>query len=309
MTPLEIAVVATGGTIACEKDDAGALVPRRLATQLIQQARIDVPFRPVDIRSLDSSAMTLADIDDLVATVHEQLADPKIAGVVVTHGTDSMVDTALALDLFHTDSRPVVLTGAQYAADAPSPDGPENLRTAFDYIAGGGDSEQGVVIAFGGEILPARGLVKVDTHALDAFRPTYPDVASALERPTPLSPVALAALNIPIVAGWAGAGPDILDAVIQMHPDGVVVEGMGSGNVSEQMGHAIKRARAVGIPVVLTTVVPHGKVEFAYGGAGGGATLGETGVIPGGWLRASQARIALAVALATGTDPASLICG
>lgn len=309
MTPLEIAVVATGGTIACEKDDAGALVPRRLATQLIQQARIDVPFRPVDIRSLDSSAMTLADIDDLVATVHEQLADPKITGVVVTHGTDSMVDTALALDLFHTDSRPVVLTGAQYAADAPSPDGPGNLRAAFEYIASGGESEQGVVIAFGGKILPARGLVKADTHALDAFRPTYPDVDSAPERPTPLSRSSLAGLNIPIVAGWAGAEPDILDAVIQMRPDGIIVEGMGSGNVSEQMGHAIKRALAAGIPVVLTTVVPHGKVEFAYGGAGGGATLGEKGAIPGSWLRASQARIALAVALATGVDPASLICG
>ena len=137
MNALEIAVVATGGTIACEADETGALVPRRTSEELIESAGITAPCRPVDVRALDSSSMTLADVDALIATVHEQLADPSVAGVVVTHGTDSMAETAFALDLFHTNpAKPVVVTGAQRAADADTPDGPGNLRAAADYISG-----------------------------------------------------------------------------------------------------------------------------------------------------------------------------
>lgn len=311
MSTLEIAVVATGGTISCEADAAGALVPRCTAAELIESAGITAPCRPVDVRALDSSSMTLADVDALVTTVHEQLADPAIGGVVVTHGTDSLAETAFALYLFHTDpAKPVVVTGAQRAADAADPDGPGNLRAAVEFIAGRTrPTTDGVVIAFGGTITPARGAVKADTQALDAFCSTTSESDVTPARPAPITPVPLGGMNIPIVAGWAGADGDIVDAVIGMAPDGIVVEGMGSGNVSEQMGQALHRALDAGIPVVVTTVVPHGKVEFAYGGAGGGATLGDRGAIPAGWLRAGQARIALAAALSAGIDPAALIGG
>lgn len=309
MNTLEIAVVATGGTIACEADDSGALVPRRTAAQLIDSAGVSVPCRPVDVRALDSSSMTLADVDALVATVHEQLADPSVAGVVVTHGTDSLVETAFALDLFHSDPRPVVVTGAQRAADSLHPDGPGNLRAAVEYIDAGGDLSKGAVVAFGGQILPARGLVKADTHALAAFRPTIGKEAIAPVRPDPIAPVPLAGMKIPVVTAWAGADGAVVDAVTNMKPDGIVVDGMGSGNVSEEMGQALLRALDAGIPVVVTTVVPGGRVEFAYGGAGGGATLGSRGAIPAGWLRAGQARIALAAAVSAGIEPQVLIGG
>lgn len=309
MNASEIALVATGGTIACEADATGALVPRRTAAELIESAGVDVPCRPVDVRAVDSSSMTLADVDALIAVVHEQLADPSVAGVVVTHGTDSLAETAFALDLLHSDPRPVVVTGAQRAADAEEPDGPGNVRAAMEHIVSGGDLSKGVVVAFGGQIHPARGLVKADTHALDAFRPTVGNGAVAPVRPDPIAPVALAGATIPVVAAWAGADGSIVDAVAALKPDGIVVEGLGSGNVSDEMGQALLRAIDAGIPVVITTVVPGGKVEFAYGGAGGGATLGSRGAIPGGWLRAGQARIALAVALSAGVDPRALIGG
>ena len=315
MNTSEIAVVATGGTIACVADETGALVPRLSASELIESAGIDVPCRPVDVRALDSSSMTLADVDALVATVHEQLADPAICGAVVTHGTDSMAETAFALDLFHrSPEKPVVVTGAQRAADASEPDGPGNLRAAVDFIAnrtaGTGaniDPGSGVMVAFGGKITPARGVIKADTHALDAFRPTGGAAGDRPARPAGIGAVPLGEMNIPIVTGWAGAEGDIVDAVVSLNPDGIVVEGMGSGNVSEQMGEALQRALNAGIPVVITTVVPSGKVEFSYGGAGGGATLGARGAIPAGWLRAGQARIALAAALSAGVDPATFI--
>lgn len=309
MNPSEIAVVATGGTIACEADESGALVPRRTASELIAAAGVDAPCRPVDVRALDSSSMTLADVDALVAEVHAQLADPAVAGVVVTHGTDSLAETAFALDLFHSDPRPVVVTGAQRAADANDPDGPGNLRAAVEYIVSGSDADAGVVVAFGGRILPARGVVKADTHSLDAFRHTAGSSGAAPVRPEPLAPIELGLTTIPVLAGWAGADGALVDAVIGMRPDGIVVEGMGSGNVSEDMGQALHRALDAGIPVVITTSVSSGKVEFAYGGAGGGATLGDRGALPAGWLRAGQARIALAAAIAAGIDPMRIISG
>lgn len=308
-----VALIATGGTIACTRDESGALRPTLNATELVEMSGHNggVEIRCIDVRSLDSSSMTLHDVDSVINMVHSQLQDPQVCGVVVTHGTDSLVDTAFAVDLTHADPRPVVFTGAQRPADDPDPDGPVNLRAAIDYASADVDAadtatslSKGVVVAFGGQVRPARGLVKADTDNADAFASTW---ELPVIRPDAIAPTRLAGLRIPVVAAWAGAGDGIIDAVVAAKPDGIVVEALGSGNVSDQMGLGIARAIANGIPVVVTTAVPFGPVEFAYGGAGGGNTLGELGAIPSGWLRASQARIALATALSAGIDPISLI--
>lgn len=311
-----VALIATGGTIACTRDETGALRPTLNATELVEMSGHDssVDIRCIDVRSLDSSSMTLNDVDSVINMVHSQLQDPQVCGVVVTHGTDSLVDTAFAVDLTHADPRPVVFTGAQRPADDPDPDGPANLRAAIDYASADVDAadtvdaatslSKGVVVAFGGQVRPARGLVKAHTDNSDAFANTW---ELPVIRPDAIAPTRLAGLRIPVIAAWAGAGDGIIDAVVAAKPDGIVVEAMGSGNVSDQMGRGIARAVDSGVPVVITTAVPFGPVEFAYGGAGGGSTLGELGAIPSGWLRASQARIALATAISAGIDPISLI--
>ncbi|GAB3081070.1 asparaginase [Corynebacterium aquatimens] len=327
-----VAVVATGGTIACTKDADGALTPTLSCAELVASCGTSVPTRCLDIRSLDSSSMTLADVDLVIATIHEQFRDPDVCGVVVTHGTDSMVDTSFAAELMLTHDRPVTFTGAQRPADHDAPDGPANLKLAIEYAAGAtaasdqptcpadpvSTGRRGATVVFGGRIHPARGLVKHHTHELSAFSSTYSVPSASPFSPHPagpppsrphsaVAPVRLAGMRIPVVAAWAGAGDGVMDAVIAAEPDGIVVEGLGSGNVSDDMGHAIARALDHGIPVVVTTAVPFGPVEFAYGGAGGGTTLGDLGAIPSGWLRAGQARIALATALAAGVDPRTLI--
>ena len=112
-------------------------------------------------------------------------------------------------------------------------------------------------------------------------------------------------LNIPIVRAWAGADDALLRALGPI--DGLVLEALGSGNVSAGMGEAVAKLLRRGVPVVVATSVPYGEVSFAYGGAGGGSTLGDLGALPAGYLSAGQARIALATALATGMDPRSLL--
>lgn len=299
-------MISTGGTIACHTNAAGALVPHLTAADLVAASKTEVATRPRDMTSVDSSSMTLADLDRLVDTVHEELAAPSTAGVVVTHGTDSLAETAFTLDLFHTDPRPVVVTGAQRSADAIDPDGPANVKDAIELAAAGHLLNKGVIVSFGGRDLPARGLVKRDISALDAFANTW---ELPVIRPDSIAPVALEGMNIPILRAWAGATGDVVHAALATQPHGIVVEALGAGNVSDHMGNALAEVLDAGVPVVITTSVPFGAVKFAYGGSGGGHTLGDRGAIASGWLRAGQARIALATALSAGVDPRILIGG
>ncbi|OAH24987.1 L-asparaginase [Corynebacterium stationis] len=300
-----IAVVATGGTIACTTDDTGALVPTVSAAELVEAAReistpSDVDISAIDSVRLDSSSLSLTDLDDLLQRVHALIADDSIAGVVITHGTDSMEDTAMALELFHTGKKPVVITGAQRSFDHLESDGLQNLADAISYAANGAP---GVSIRFGGLTIPARGAFKAHTSALEAFQATSQKIRT---RPTlPLTP--LAGKDVVIISAWPGAPRLLVDAAVASGINGIIVEGLGSGNMGSEMGEGVKDALDAGIPVLITTRVPEGSVTLAYGGDGGGATLAQAGALGTGTLRAGQARMVLLAALATGTDVASLL--
>ena len=300
-----IAVVATGGTIACTTDANGALVPTVSAAELVEAAReistpSDVDISAIDSVRLDSSSLSLTDLDDLLQRVHALLADDSIAGVVITHGTDSMEDTAMALELFHTGKKPVVITGAQRSFDHLESDGPQNLADAISYAANGAP---GVSIRFGGLTIPARGAFKAHTSALEAFQATTQKIRT---RPTlPLTP--LAGQDVVIISAWPGAPRLLVDAAVASGINGIIVEGLGSGNMGSEMGEGVKDALDAGIPVLITTRVPEGSVTLAYGGDGGGATLAQAGALGTGTLRAGQARMVLLAALATDTDVSNLL--
>lgn len=296
---MNVLVISTGGTIASAANDRGALVPTLTGKELVARCGTTRQVRAIDVASLDSSSMGLAEIDMLRETVRTSLLDDS-ASLVITHGTDSMAETALALDLVHADPRPVVLTGAMRPADHASPDGPANLRGAIEVAATRRDT--GVLVHFAGETLPARGLMKSQTTSEHAFSLTS---GTPLPRPMAVPAAPLAGLNIPIIRAWAGADDALIRALGPI--DGLVLEALGSGNVSAGMGGAVAKLLRRGVPVVVATSVPYGEVSFAYGGAGGGSTLGDLGALPAGYLSAGQARIALATALATGVDPRSLL--
>lgn len=300
-----IAVVATGGTIACTLDEHGALVPTVSAAELVDAALSlsavpRVNTRAIDSVRLDSSSLTLPDLDDLLQRVHALLADASIAGVVITHGTDSMEDTAMALELFHIGDKPVVITGAQRSFDHPDSDGPQNLADAIAYATTGAP---GVSIRFGGLTVPARGAFKSHTSSLEAFTAVPTPMKT---RPT-LALTPLAGNDVVIISAWPGASRTMVDAAVASGAGGIIVEAMGSGNMGSQMGEGVADALEAGIPILITTRVPEGSVSLAYGGSGGGATLARNGALGTGTLRAGQARMVLLAALATGTDVAELL--
>ena len=104
-----VLVISTGGTIASTTDATGARVPTLTCEELVSRSGTTEPVRTYDAASLDSSSVTLAEVDILRSLVRKALDDASVTGIVITHGTDSMADTALALDLVHDDPRPVVL--------------------------------------------------------------------------------------------------------------------------------------------------------------------------------------------------------
>lgn len=299
-----IAVLATGGTIACTADANGALVPTVDCAGLLDAVASSlkgIDTVAVDLVQLDSSSITLADLDLIVSAVHEQLRNDSIDGVVLTHGTDSMEETAMALDLFHDRSKPVVMTGAQRAFDHPQSDGLTNLVDALRLAARGNVSD--VVIQFGSQTIPARGVYKKHTTELRAFSSIAVNRPSAL--PLPVTP--LAGNKVATIAAYPGGARLLIDAAVSAGYQGLVVSAMGSGNMGPDMGAAVADALREGVKVVISSRVAEGDIKLSYGGAGGGATLADLGAVGSGRLRAGQARIALAAALATGTDVAELV--
>ncbi|MBN9643120.1 asparaginase [Corynebacterium mendelii] len=301
-----IAVITTGGTIACTADDTGALIPTVSGTALVDKIAARCPsvrFTVTEIDRLDSSAMGFADIDTVVAAVHEALSDDTVTGVIVTHGTDSMEETAVAIDVFHSDDRPVVITGAQKPFNHPQADGIFNLLDAVNIVAAPTAQGIGALIVFGRAVLPARGAVKWHTTDELAFATNAPEEPA---RPDPLPVAELAGVTVDVICASPGDDGHLVQAAIANGAQGLVVEALGGGNVGPGMGRAIADALHDGIPVVITTRVPRGEVHGSYGGAGGGATLKAAGAIGSRYLRAGQARVLLAAAIAAGVHPATL---
>ncbi|WP_432501422.1 asparaginase [Kineococcus arenarius] len=293
-----LAVVTTGGTIASTRDEHGVSTPSLGAAALLAGAVPDARVRVVEALRADSSSLTLADAGRVRVAVAGALADADVAAVVVLHGTDSMEETALLLDLHHDDVRPVVLTGAQRTADDPEPDGPANVahaaRTALDPAARG----RGVLVAFGGRVHPAAGLSKRHTTDLDAFSsPAVP-----LPRAQPLPWTDAPWPRVDVVAVSPGGDGVLVDAALAAGARGVVLQALGSGNASADVVEAVRRCTRAGVAVVVTTRVPGGPVSAGYGGGGGGHDLAAAGAVPSGWLRTGQARVLLASLLRTGAD-------
>jgi L-asparaginase len=250
--------------------------------------------------SVDSSTMSLEGMVAIRDAVTAVLDDPRVDGVVVLHGTDTLEETAMLLDLFHDDPRPVVLTGAQRPADDPHPDGPGNARAA-QRAAGAADMRgRGVLIVFGDRILPARGARKTHTTRLDGFEHYLP-AAEGRRGVFPWCP-RIGRIRVDVVALYPGCDRTLIDASLAAGARGIVLEAMGSGNGNPMVLAAVEDCVAKGVTVVITSRVPYGVVQPIYGGAGGGRDLTGAGAVSSPWLRAGQARVLLAALLATDAD-------
>ncbi|MFT4042385.1 MAG: asparaginase [Gordonia sp. (in: high G+C Gram-positive bacteria)] len=308
MAPTRIVLITTGGTVASTTGADGA-VPMLSAEQLLStayrnsetrtQADLDLDIATVDLMSVDSSAMTVAHQVRIVAAIAHALADPAVTAVVVTHGTDTMEETAFLADLTAADPRPVVFTGAQFPADSPHPDGPANIGCALRAAADPHNRGRGVLIAVGGRLVPARGAFKASTNDPTAFD----TVCDRLPRPLLPAPMTVGRVaRVDAFTLYPGVSPSLIASAVDQRAGAIVLAGTGSGNTHPDITAEVIGARQAGVIVVVTTRVPYGPVIPTYGGGGGAVDLERAGALVSRWLRAPQARTALIALLSTGHD-------
>jgi L-asparaginase len=314
----KVIVLSTGGTIATRRDVQGVGLAKDRARELLGSLPFDpgVELEGVDVLCAGSYLFTLADMREVAVRAREALADPDALGVVVTHGTDGMEETAYLADLFHDDCRPVVFTGAQRPADAPDGDGPRNLADAIAVAACGRARDLGVLIGFDGQIFAASGTRKTHTLAPAAF--SAPDsgplgrvregrvellMTPMRAKPLDLDAFRLDGVRTDIVALYPGCDATALRAVVDAGATGVVLQALGAGNANPLIRDEVARITEAGVVVALSTRVDAGPVAALYGN-GGGADLVEAGAIPTGALRPPQARMLLSALLGCHTDPA-----
>lgn len=299
-----VAVIATGGTIASQRGKDGASTPTLNGDDLLATlGEVGAKLRPIDLMAKDSSSLTLIDMQSISEAIEAQIADPQISGVVVLHGTDAMEETALLVQLQRNHSKPVIFTGAQFTADHPNADGPSNLKTAIDLAADPANAQQGVLIAFGGRIVPAWGAFKFSSDHADAFRSVR-----ELERPEAgRLPASVSGTRVDIVAIHPGCDDLHLQASIQAGSHGIVLAALGSGNANATIVQAVKQCAQNNIPVVVSSRVPTGMLAPGYGGGGGGHDLVAAGAVHSQTLRPGQARILLASLIASKSPKAAII--
>lgn len=312
---MRVVVLSTGGTIA-SRATGDAKTATDSAADLLARAGAPSGTRieGCDVFRVGSFRMTLDHQQQLLQAVLGALAEPDVVGVVVTHGTDTMEESAFLVDLFLDDVRPVVFTGAQRSADAPDSDGPANLRDALTVATSSAARGLGSLIVFEGAVLPARGTRKTHTLASGAF--AAPDrgplgavvdgrlrVHAEPRRGKPLDPARLdlPGVRVDIVPVYPGVDTVALDAVVAAGARAVVLEATGAGNANPTLRDAVAELSARGVVVALSTRVHAGPVVPIYGD-GGGRDLLAAGALPTGTLRPGQVRVLLLALLGTGAS-------
>jgi L-asparaginase len=312
-------VLFTGGTISMKIDPAtGAAMPALSGEEIVSRVsglRKEARLTLEDYARLPGPHVTPHWMWRLRGRIAEVTADPAVDGVVVTHGTDTLEETAFLADLTLDGTKPVVFCGAMRTVSEPGWDGPANLmtavRTAVHPDAGG----RGVLVAVGEEIHGAGEATKWHTQSLAAFHSGSGPLGAldrghvvfhrpAFRRPV-LRPRRLVT-EVDLHTMAAGTDEALLRASLARGARGLVLEATGAGNVPPTALPAVRAALSNGVAVVVVSRCGQGRVGPVYGYEGGGLNLREMGVLFGGDLRGPKARIKLMVALGVTSDPSEL---
>lgn len=309
-----VAIITTGGTIA-EKNDpkTGGAVPAVSGQDLI--AAVPGLSKVANIvvhkySNIDSSQMTPELWAGLSRKVDQVLNDPNIKGAVITHGTDTMAEASYFLDLTLKAKKPVVFVGAMRDASDLSPDGPANILNAVTQVCSDKAQDWGVTVTLNQYVNSARYVRKTNTTNVQTFNSgphgylgyiAMGKVYRYNDRPKNVKLTLPKKLpKVALLSAYAGSDGGFVRYAVDSGYKGIVIEGVGAGNVNAKVNQAIKYALSKDVAVVICSRVPHGSVMPIYGDEGGGEELQRIGAILSNDLYGPKARLLLMLALAQG---------
>jgi L-asparaginase len=317
-----VLVLATGGTISNTEGDR--LTGEDLVAELPQLgelARISVE----QFSNVASGAITLEQWQGMAARIDELFRGrDDLAGIVITHGTDTMEETAYFLDLTLAQCRPVIVTGAMRRASMAGADGPANLLNSVRLAVADEAREVGAVVLMNDEILPAREVTKVHTSRVNAFVAVGagplgvadPDAVVLERSPRPRScgtpAFDLTGVDelprVDVVYTYLGADGAMIRSAVEAGARGIVIASVGRGGTTPAQREAMAEARARGVHVVLSSRTGAGRVPTARGsGPDPDAPAGEGAILGAGDLTPQKARVLLMLALTRTDQPHELL--
>lgn len=312
----KVAIIFTGGTISMKVDKRLAAAIPALSSEEIMSMVTNID-RLADIETYTYGKhpgphMTPNMMFELSEIVQSYLEREDITGVVITHGTDTLEETAYFLDLHIQSDKPIVMVAAMRNSSELGYDGPSNLSAAICTAVSDEARHKGVLIVMNNEVNSAQEATKMHTMSLDTFKSPefgplgivdndevifYRDIVRHTHIDTNY-----VENNVHLLKAAVGMDSDLIDYLISKQAKGLVIEAMGRGNLPPTVVPGIKRALDSGVTIVLVSRCPIGRVLDSYGYEGGGKMLRDLGVIFGGNMNGQKARIKLMLALAKTND-------
>lgn len=311
-------VIHTGGTISMSQDQSNKVVtndinPISMHQDVINQyAQID-ELNPFNV---PSPHMTIQHVKQLKDIILEAVSNKYYDGFVITHGTDTLEETAFLLDLILGIEQPVVITGAMRSSNEIGSDGLYNYISAIRVASDEKARHKGVMVVFNDEIHTARNVTKTHTSNTNTFQSPNHGPLGVLTKDRvqfhhmPYRQQALEnvndKLNVPLVKAYMGMPGDIFSFYSREGIDGMVIEALGQGNIPPSALDGIQQLVSLNIPIVLVSRSFNGIVSPTYAYDGGGYQLAQQGFIFSNGLNGPKARLKLLIALSNNLDKAEI---
>jgi len=307
----KVVLITTGGTIASQRNqdnklESGKLDGKTILSMCQLEEEIDIIL--IDLFQVPSMHMTFENLNQLNKTICKVFEDNEVNGVVVTHGTDSLEETAYFLELTIDDKRPIIVTGSQKSPDDIGTDVYSNLRNSLLVASSEYAMNIGTCVVFNEKILHSKYVKKDHSSSINGFGAIgygmlgYIDNDEVIiyQKPTIKENYRIQKEypTVEIVYSYLGSNSTILDCLYEKNVEGIVLVGAGRGQVTPAMTQVIEKLCAKGTKIVLVTATEEGRVFPTYDYYGSANNLKNIGVIMGGDFEPKKARLKLMLMLA-----------
>ena len=307
--PKKILVLHTGGTISMQADDSGAVV----TSQDNPMNHVSNPLEGVEVHALDFFNLPSPHIKPKhMLALYQKIKEEadRYDGFVITHGTDTLEETAYFLDTMEVPHKPIVLTGAMRSSNELGSDGVYNYLSALRVASDDKAADKGVLVVMNDEIHAAKYVTKTHTTNVSTFQtPTHGPLGLIMKHEILYFKTAEPRVRfnldkiqglVPIIPVYAGMTEELLDLLPVDQLDGLIIQAFGAGNVPKETAQKLNALIQEGLPIALVSRCFNGIAEPVYAYEGGGVCLQNAGVFFVKELNAQKARLKLLIAINAG---------